>query len=101
MTRDVGNSVETYRSCDRLLAGAINLDLRSSSSPFVVKVIDEVGHISMQASHSMQRFGVKTVWTSQFRQRCASLKAVSRSKPSSTSARKSFKVTSRLACGTL
>src|SRR5690606_35342209 len=101
MTRVVGSSVETYRSCDRLLAGAINRDLRSSSSPSVVKVIDEVGQISMHASHSMQRFGVKTVCTSQFRQRCASRKAVSRSKPSSTSARRSFRVTSRLACGTL
>jgi hypothetical protein len=50
-----------------------------------VKLMLSIGQMSMQASHSMHSFDVNTVCTSQFRQRCASLKASCGSKPSSTS----------------
>ena len=59
---------------------------RSASSPFSVNVMQSIGQMSTQASHSMQSWPVNTVCTSQLRQRSASLSASSTSKPSSTSA---------------
>jgi hypothetical protein len=41
--------------------------------------MQSVGQMSTQASHSMQRLGMKTVCTSQLRQRCVSFAAISRS----------------------
>src|SRR5581483_11585823 len=57
----------------------------SVSSSFQVKVMQSIGQMSTQASHSMQTSLVNTVCTSQLRQRSASLNAVAGSKPSSTS----------------
>jgi hypothetical protein len=59
----------------------------SASSPGAVKLMQSIGQMSTQASHSMQVSRLNTVCTSQFRQRCASLNAVAASKPSSTSTR--------------
>ncbi len=63
--------------------------------------MQSTGQMSAQASHSMQSFGTKTVCTSQFRQRSASLRAVSRLNPSSTSVEMSFSATSGSRIGTL
>ncbi|MCY1560747.1 hypothetical protein D9M68_979200 [compost metagenome] len=90
-----------YRSWARLRAGAFSLPRRSSSSPLVVKLMQSIGQMSTQASHSMQAASWNTVCTSQFRQRCASLKAVAASKPSSTSTRMLASAFSALAHGTL
>ena len=68
-----------------LIDGALSRDRRSSSSPLMVKVMQSTGQMSTQASHSMHNLGSDTVWMSQLRQRCASLQACARSKPSSTS----------------
>ncbi len=85
MTRPVFSGPPTYRSCARLSAGAFRRWRSSASSPSAVKVMQSIGQMSTQASHSMQALSVNTVCTSQFRQRCASLNAVAASKPSSTS----------------
>src|SRR6202011_5363062 len=85
MMRPVLSPFATYRSCVRLRDGAFNRVLRSVSSPSAVKVMQSIGQISTQASHSMQSFGANTVCTSQLRQRCASANACAASKPSSTS----------------
>jgi hypothetical protein len=66
-----------------------------------VKVMQSIGQMSTQASHSMHSFGVNTVCTSQFRQRCASLNAVAASKPSSTSTRMLASAFSAAVHGTL
>ena len=63
----------------RLLAGACSRVRRSASSPFGVKVMQSIGQMSTQASHSMQSCEANTVCTSQFRQRCASPSASLRS----------------------
>ena len=56
-------------------AGAFSRVRSSASSPLAVKVMQSIGQMSTQASHSMQSWPVNTVCTSQFRQRCASLQA--------------------------
>jgi hypothetical protein len=53
--------------------------------PLFVKVMQSVGQMSTQASHSMHWPVLNTVCTSQLRQRWASFQAVCASKPSSTS----------------
>src|SRR5690606_12385343 len=63
ITRCVGNSVETYRSWVSLFAGTNRRCLSSSSSPFAVKVMHDVGQMSMQASHSMHNDVENTVCT--------------------------------------
>ena len=63
--------------------------------------MQSIGQMSTQASHSMHSLSVKTVCTSQFRQRCASLKAVAASKPSSTSTLMLASAFSAAAHGTL
>jgi hypothetical protein len=55
-----------------LSAGAVSRVRSSASSPFSVKVMQSIGQMSTQASHSMHSLAVNTVCTSQFRQRCAS-----------------------------
>ena len=50
-----------------------------------VNVMQSIGQMSTQASHSMHSLSVNTVCTSQLRQRCASANASFGSKPSSTS----------------
>ena len=85
--RPLFNSVETYRSCVRLSAGAFNRVRRSSSSPRRVNVMQSIGQMSTQASHSMQVSRLNTVCTSQFKHRSASFQAVAASNPSSTSTR--------------
>ena len=82
-------------------AGAVRCVRRSSSGSFGVKVMQSIGQMSTQASHSMQRFFSNTVSMSQLRQRCASLKPSSLVKPSSTSTFTLRSVTSFGACGTL
>ena len=73
MTRPVFRSrrhVEVLRqrcSPGHSAAGADRLRRRSS-----VKVMQSIGQMSTQASHSMQSAGMNTVWTSQLRQRSAS-----------------------------
>jgi GH15 family glucan-1,4-alpha-glucosidase len=57
----------------RLRAGTFVRCRRSSSSLFAVNVIQAVGQISTQASHSIHLGALKTVCTSQFRHRSASL----------------------------
>ena len=52
--------------------GALSRRRRSSSGPFAVKVMQSIGQMSTQASHSMQSVSLNTVCTSQFRQRCVS-----------------------------
>ena len=74
----------------RLTEGAFSRPRSSASGPFAVKVMQSTGQMSAQASHSMHSRSVKTVWTSQLRQRCASANASRASKPSSTSYRMSF-----------
>ena len=101
ITRPVFSPPDTYRSCARLSAGAFSRVRRSASSPLAVKVMQSIGQMSTQASHSMQAVSVNTVCTSQFRQRSASLKAVAASKPSSTSTWMLASAFSALAQGTL
>jgi hypothetical protein len=74
---------------------------RSASSPLSVKVMQSIGQMSTQASHSMQALSANTVCTSQFRQRWASFSAVARSKPSSTSTLMLASAFSAAAQGTL
>src|SRR5258705_181900 len=69
MTRPVLRSFATYRSWVRLTAGACSRVRSSASSPFSVKVMQSIGQMSTQASHSMHSDELKTVCTSQFRQR--------------------------------
>src|SRR5574337_1661016 len=85
ITRPVFTGSDTYRSCSVFSAGAVRRVRNSLSSPFRVRVMQSVGQASTQASHSMQMSLVKTVCTSQLRQRCASFQAIGRSNPSSTS----------------
>ena len=54
ITRPVFSPPETYRSCARLSAGAFRRVRRSGSSPLTVKVMQSIGQMSTQASHSMQ-----------------------------------------------
>ena len=76
--------VEVLRQVARRRAAAASR--RSASSPLAVKVMQSIGQMSTQASHSMHSLAVNTVCTSQFRQRCASCeRELARSKPSSTS----------------
>src|ERR1035437_8083728 len=86
MTRFVwGRAVDTYTSCDGFTAGAESLDRRSVSSPSLVMVRQRTGQTSTHASHSMHRFAVKCVSTSQLRQRATSRAVCSGVNPSSTS----------------
>src|SRR5207302_8495299 len=85
MTLFVFNSEETYESCVGFFAGAFRRVRRSFSSPLATKLMQSIGQMSTQASHSMHRRSENTVCTSQFKQRCASFHAVATSKPSSTS----------------
>ena len=85
MMRPVLSVPETYRSCVRFFAGALSRVRRFASSPLTVKVMQSIGQMSTQASHSMHSVLLNTVCTSQLRQRSASLNAVARSKPISTS----------------
>jgi len=101
MTRPVFSGAETYRSCSVLVAGAFNRVRKSASSPLAVKLMQSIGHMSTQASHSMHAGAENTVCTSQFRQRSASLKAVAASKPNSTSTLMLASAFSALAQGTL
>ena len=101
ITRSVLRRSETRIACSSLRAGAVSRRRRSASSPFAVKVMQSVGHTSTHASHSMHRLSVKTVCTSQLRQRIASLKPRSLSKPSSTSMRRSARARSLSAWGTM
>jgi hypothetical protein len=68
-----------------LRAGARSRSRNSGSSALSVKVMQSIGQMSTQASHSMHSLSVNTVCTSQLRQRCASASASFGSKPSSTS----------------
>ena len=101
ITLPVFRPPDTYRSCARLSAGAFRRVRRSSSVPFSVKLMQSIGQMSTQASHSMQAGSVKTVCTSQFRHRPASFTAVATSKPSSTSTLMLASAFSALAHGTL
>src|SRR3989475_13141099 len=92
ITLPVFSSPDTYRSCVGFLAGALRRPRRSASSPFRVKLMQSIGQMSTQASHSMHSLSANTVCTSQFRQRCASLNPVIGSKPSSTSTLMFFRV---------
>ena len=83
-----------------LRAGAFRRVRRSASSPAAVNVMQSIGQMSVQASHSMQVSRLKMVCTSQLRQRLASLNAVAASKPSSTSTRMSASARSAAAQGT-
>src|SRR3989441_5861811 len=96
ITLPVFSSPDTYRSCVGFLAGALRRPRRSASSPFCVKLMQSIGQMSTQASHSMHSLSANTVCTSQFRQRWASLKPVAGSKPSSTSTLRSEEHTSEL-----
>ena len=71
-TRPVLSWVLTYSGCSRLSDGAFSRVRSSASSPLAVKVMQSVGQMSTQASHSMHSLAVNTVCTSQFRQRCVS-----------------------------
>ncbi len=84
MTRPVlaPGHVEVLR---RVGAGAVSRVRSSASSPFAVNVMQSIGQMSTQASHSMHSLSVNTVCTSQLRQRCASRMRACGSKPSSTS----------------
>ena len=53
ITRPVFSAPETYRSCVRFSAGAFSRVRRSASSPLTVKVMQSIGQMSTQASHSM------------------------------------------------
>src|SRR3546814_2828218 len=53
ITRSVFSGSDTYRSCSRFSDGAVSRVRRSASSPLVVKVMQSVGQMSTQASHSM------------------------------------------------
>ena len=77
-------------SCTFFNAGVLRRDRSSTSGPFSVMVRQLTGQISMQASHSIQRFALNTVCISQFRQRSASLAACWASNPSSTSFLETF-----------
>lgn len=88
----VGRTSETYKSWVRLFAGAERRVRKSISSPSSTKEMQDVGQMSTHASHSIQRLVVKTVCTSQFKQRWASLNPFSRSKPNSTSFLRSLSV---------
>src|SRR5688572_26849756 len=101
ITRPVFSPPATYRSWVRLSAGALSLVLRSGSSALPVKVMQSIGQMSTQASHSMHSLSVNTVCTSQLRQRWASFHAVATSKPSSTSIFTFFSVALMSAQGTL
>ena len=85
MTLPVFSTSETYKSWVRFNAGAVRCVRNAASSSLSVKLMQSIGQMSTQASHSMQASLMNTVCTSQLRQRCASLNAVCRSKPSSTS----------------
>src|SRR2546426_1049702 len=74
------------------LAGEVRRVRRSASSPFWVKVMQSIGQMSTQASHSMHSLSANTVCTSQLRHLCASLNPVIGSKPSSTSTLMFFRV---------
>ena len=100
ITRPVLRLSETYRSWVRLSEGAVRRVRRSASSPFGVNVMQSMGQMSTQASHSMQASLVNTVCTSQLRQRCASLNPVFGSNPSSTSTLMLRRVFSAAAQGT-
>ena len=69
ITRVVFSGPLTYKAWSRFCAGAFSLVRRSSSSPLWVKVMQSIGQMSTQASHSMHRRSVNTVCTSQLRQR--------------------------------
>ena len=92
MMRPVLSVLEMYRSCVRFFAGALSRSRRFASSPLTVKVMQSIGQMSTQASHSMHLVLMNTVCTSQLRQRSASFHAVARSKPSSTSTLMFFSV---------
>ena len=85
ITRCVFSGSDTYSGWVSFKAGAVRCLRRSASSAFAVKVMQSVGQMSTQASHSMHLSRVNTVSTSQLRQRWVSFHAVSMSKPSSTS----------------
>src|SRR6266446_1718444 len=72
MMRPVLSTSEAYKSWDRFPAGAFNRPRNSCSSPLAAKVMQSIGQMSTQASHSMHCGAVNTVCTSQLRQRCAS-----------------------------
>ena len=76
-----GNVSDTKMSCTFFNAGVLRRDRSSTSGPFSVMVRQLTGQISMQASHSIQRFALNTVCISQFRQRSASLAACWASNP--------------------
>ena len=101
MMRPVFSVPETYRSWLVLSACADRRWRRSASSPFAVNVMQSIGQMSTQASHSMHCLSVNTVCTSQLRQRCVSFHAVSASKPSSTSSLMLLSVFDASAHGTL
>ena len=101
ITRPVCTASETSRSWVRFSAGALRRPRKSASSPLWVKLMQSIGQMSTQASHSMHSLGANTVCTSQFRHRDASLKAVRASKPSSTSTWMLASAASALAQGTL
>src|SRR5690606_278155 len=77
MMRPVPSVSETYSGCSGLSAGAVSRCLSSSSPPFAVKLMQSIGQMSTQASHSMHLSRRNTVCTSQLRQRWASFHAVS------------------------
>jgi hypothetical protein len=92
---------ETYRSCVRLVGPARLRLAQLLSSPLIVKVMQSVGQMSTQASHSMHSGAANTVCTSQLRQRCVSAKpgdrrSRARPRPSHPGQR-----TPSAACGTL
>ena len=101
ITRPVFRLSETYRSWVRFSDGAVRCVRSSASSSFPVNVMQSIGQMSTQASHSMQASLANTVCTSQLRQRCASLNPVAGSKPSSTSILMLFSVFSADAQGTV
>src|SRR3546814_16047053 len=75
ITRSVFSGSDTYRSCSRFSDGAVSRVRRSASSPLVVKVMQSVGQMSPQESHSMHLSLVNTVCTD--RKRVVSGKSVS------------------------
>ena len=67
--RVCGSGPDAYRLWPGLSAGTVSRLRSSASSPLGVIVRHCTGQMSMQASHSMHRFAVNTVCTSQLRQR--------------------------------
>src|SRR5206468_12858684 len=61
ITRPVFKPCATYKSCVRLREGALSRARSSVSSPSRVNVMQSMGQMSTQASHSMQRGGLNTV----------------------------------------